>query len=324
MRTIDAHVHLSGESAIFAKLLRRLETKILNICYAYAPEAWKRQREHYRYLADTYPDCYAWCTTFDLPDFRESDSVYAERVIAGLARDFDSGAAACKIWKNIGMECRRPSGEYLMVDDPLFGPIFDFIRKADRPVLMHIGEPRACWLPLDVHSPHYAYYSENPQWHMYGKSGIPSHAELIAARDRVLEANPKIRFVAAHLASLEYDVTEIAARLEKHPNLVVDTSARIADLATQDSATVRDFLIRYADRVLYGSDFITSDEEKMLPPARAQDIADTLEATYEAELSFLTSNNASRYHGFELTGLALPESVSRKILFGNAARTYGL
>lgn len=304
--------------------LEQLDIKLLNICVAYTDRAWAKDKENFRSLARDYPRTYAWCTTFDPPDYSVTDPAYAERVIAGLAEDFRSGAVACKVWKNVGMEAKKPNGEFLMIDDPVFHPIFDFLEKEARPVLMHIAEPLACWKPLDERSPHYRYYKENPQWHMYGKKSFPSHEQLIAARDRVLEAHPRVRFVGAHLGSLEYDVEEIARRLDRFPNFVVDSSARMVDLMIQESSKVAAFLTRYSDRVLYGSDVVDYRDQSALSEAERQEAIDALVRAYENEIDYLASARKIEYRGHSLNGLTLPDEVARKLLFDNAHEWYGI
>src|SRR2546423_1885391 len=84
-------------------------------------------------------------------------------------------------------------------------------------------------------------------------SDLPSHQELIAARDAVAAQHPTLRVVGAHLGSLEYDVDEIARRFDQHPNFVVDISARLTDFALQDTAKVRRFCIQYQERILWGT-----------------------------------------------------------------------
>ena len=133
-------------------------------------------------------------------------------------------------------------------------PIYAFLAERSKPLLAHLAEPREAWLPLDPKSVHYGYYSSNPEWHLAGRAGFPSHAEIVAARDRVLERNPRLTVIGAHLGSLEHDVDELAKRLDRYPNFFVDCSARTVDLTRQPAEKVRAFLVRYQDRVLYGLD----------------------------------------------------------------------
>jgi hypothetical protein len=121
MTKVDAHIHVNGDTAACLALFERMDIKLFNICVAHTGEDWRAWRADCQALAEQQPARYAWCTTFDLPDFSAD---WAERVIAELEQDFARGAIACKVWKNIGMELRTPSGEFLMVDDPLFDPVF--------------------------------------------------------------------------------------------------------------------------------------------------------------------------------------------------------
>lgn len=324
MNKIDAHIHFYGNHPDDISFLRERGMRLLNICMADGPENWEEQKRHYRELSRQHPEYYSWCTTFDPPRFVGKDSDYVERVIAGLSSDFESGALACKIWKNIGMEVKRPNGEFIMVDDPLFRPIFEFIGKSGRTVLMHIAEPLACWQPLDESSPHYGYYKENPQWHMYGRSGFPSHGQLMAARDHVLESHPGVQFVGAHLGSLEYDLSEVAQRLDRFPNFAVDTSARMLDLMVQDTDVVREFMTKYSDRVLYGSDFVETNDQSELAPQKRDHVIEELAETYEAEITYLTDGGKREYRGRHFEGLSLSTKVAEQVLTENASRWYGI
>lgn len=61
---------------------------------------------------------------------------------------------------------------------------------------------------------------------------------------------PEIRFVGAHLGSLEWDVDELAKRLDRFPNMAVDMAARIGHLQFQsqkDLQKVRNFMIKDQD-----------------------------------------------------------------------------
>src|SRR5262245_4199784 len=107
MSIIDAHIHYGDDDPALRALLAELDLKLLNICFVHdAQDPWREQAATYRTLAQTYPQRFAWCTSFALPDF--ADPHYADLVIAGLARDFQAGAVACKIWKNIGMDIKKP------------------------------------------------------------------------------------------------------------------------------------------------------------------------------------------------------------------------
>lgn len=322
MRRIDAHLHYAGDHADDRTLLDKLGLKLFNISVATPDEAgWRARTERWKKLAAEDPAHYAWCAGFDLPRFDDTD--YFDAVLAGLAQDFDTGAVACKIWKNIGMEVKKPDGSFMMVDDPYFDPIYDYLEKRDISLLLHIGEPLACWQPLDdPQNPHYNYYSKNPQWHMYGRQDFPSHSQIIAARDRLVAKRPGLRIIGAHLASLEYDVAEIAKRLEQFPNFAVDTSARQLDLACQDSTAVRQFIETYRDRVLYGSDMVYNEFSSTLDPAARQQRIAAVEARWQMEFDYYESSETVDVRGRAVQGLGLATDVLEDLYFRNAERWY--
>jgi hypothetical protein len=189
---------------------------------------------------------------------------------------------------------------------------------------MHIGEPLACWQPLDPQDPHYGYYSSHPEWHLYGKPGYPSHRELMDARDRVLAKHPRLRAVGAHLGSLEYDVAEVARRLERYPNFAVDTSARLADLACQDGDIVRQFFLHYQDRILFGTDLVQRVPQSSLSDETRCEVLEWMGARYRSEFDYFESQGQVEVRGREARGLGLPEKVLTKLYSANARAWYGL
>jgi hypothetical protein len=320
MQKIDAHLHYYGDHPDNLAFLGRLDLKLLNICVSQDTSgAWRKGADIYRDLQTRFPERYAWITSFDLPDFSAD---YADRVIDGLKKDFAAGAIACKVWKNVGMEVRNPAGDFVMVDDPLFDPIWEFLAREDCTLLMHIGEPLACWRPLIDDNPHYGYYSRNPQWHMYGKPEYPSHEAIMASRDRMVERHAKLRIVGAHLASLEFDVAEIARRLDRFPNFAVDSSARVADLAYQDTDTVRAFFLKYADRLLFGTDVVRMDCASRLTEAERSSQIAAFARHYEMEFAYYESGERVTVRGKENRGLNLPEEVLAQFYLTNAQAWY--
>jgi len=321
MTIIDAHIHYGDDSPELLALLAEFDIRLLNISFARdASNSWQADADRYRSLATQYPDRFAWCTSFDLP--RLDDPGYVDGVLAGLERDFAAGAVACKVWKNIGMEVRYPDGRFFQVDDPLLSPIFVWLAEGGYPLLAHIAEPLDCWLPLREGSPHYGYYSRNPEWHMYTRPDYPSHGELMAARNRVLEQHPTLRLIGAHFASLEWDVDVLAETLDRYPNLAVDISARLIDLAVQDSAKVKRFITRYQDRILFGTDVVMRTPPSSLPPEERVQTIDALRGVYTTHFAYFEAKGTVTVRDRQTVGLGLPAGVLEKLYRVNAERWY--
>ena len=321
MKKIDAHIHFPGDHPDCLSMLERLNIKHLNICVVHdEADNWRSQADGYGGLASDQPDRFAWCTSIDLPRF--DDAEYVERAIAGLEQDFAAGAIACKIWKNIGMAVKKPNGEFMMIDDPLFDPIYEHLTKLERPLLLHIGEPLACWQPLDEDNPHYGYYSRNPQWHMYNQPQYPSHQTLIEARDHMVAKHPRLKVIGAHLASLEYDVAEVAKRLDRYPNFAVDTSARMPDLAYQQSDLVRRFFQDYPDRILFGTDMVFRQPFSTLTEGERQTALASAEERYQTHFDYFESDQIVTVRERQVQGLGLSEEILEQFYRRNAQRWY--
>ncbi len=326
MQKIDTHIHFVGDHPDAVRLLADLDIKMLNICVAHDNAVWRAdEAEPYEKLARQNPDRFAWCASFDVPeadDFRKPAD-YAERVIAGLERDLTSGGAlACKVWKNVGMEVRKPDGDFVFADDALFDPIWAYLARVGKPLLFHIGEPLACWQPLVEGTPHFGYYTNNPEWHMFGRTDFPAHADLIASWERLLNDHPSLRVVGAHLGSLEFDVDEVARRLDRFPNFAVDMSARLGDLAFQDSETVRQFFLAYADRVLFGTDLVYRRSQATMTDEQRQGIYAAVRAEYQMHFSYFENSGPVRVRRRETEGLNLPQPVLEKFYAANARAWY--
>ena len=331
MTWIDAHAHLPADHPDAERLLAELGVRVLNISLGLDPGgAWRENPmsgvEPYQRLAEARAERFAWCTAFDPPTLAdlEKPSAFTERIIASLARDFACGAVACKVWKNIGLEVKDGDGRFVMVDSPLFTPIFEYIAREDRVLILHTGEPRACWLPLDPVSPHFEYYSQHPEWHMHARTEYPSHAELILARDRVLERHPNLRVVGAHLGSLEYDVGELEQRFRRFKNFSVDTAERLRDLSLQSPARVRAFFEAYAGRVLYGSDLLFETAFSAMSDAERNAALGQVREVLEQEQAYYRNAGVVLVRGKHLAGLGLSAQAARCLFEDNARRCYAL
>ena len=321
MRRIDAHVHVNGDHADWVSLLEGIDLHLMNVCVAHDTSGrWRGGRTAFRTLAERHAAQYSWCTTFDPPSWADPESAYAERVISELEQD--TTAVGCKIWKNIGMSERKPAGDFLLPDDPIFDPIYDHLARSGRTLLAHIAEPRACWMPLDESSPHHGYYSAHPEWHMHNRPEYPTHQQLVGARDRVLAKHPRLSVVGAHLGSLEFDVREVAHRLDLYPNFAVDTSARTKDLACQDADAVREFFQTYQDRVLFGTDIVLREPQSSLPPAERQKNLEWVSARYAAEFAYYEQSGVVEIRGRPARGLGLPGALLTKLYYRNAVQWY--
>jgi hypothetical protein len=311
---IDSHVHIMKPDPVYYRNLEKANIRVLNINVVDKHDKGFEQAEPQmavaaRILRETHGRV-AWCTTFDATDWESPE--FTARVKKSLGQSFSDGAVAVKIYKDMGMELRSKSGAYVMPDDPAFSRIFDFIEAQGKTVIAHLAEPWAAWRPLDPASPHYSYYKENPDWHMFLHPDRPKKETILAARDHMLKLHPKLRVVGAHLGSLETNVDDIARTLDAYPNFAVDTAARIPDLMLQPREKVRNFMIKYQDRVLYGTDVgLHAGEDTAI-------VVKHMDEEYARDWKFFATSETQKYQDKTIQGLALPEPVLLKIFRDNA------
>lgn len=313
---IDAHAHVLAESGPVLELLERLNLTVVNVCvvdrYDRGYETAAPQHRVARQLAAASRGRLPWIATFEDAGFAEPG--FAARTLAAVDRALADGAHGVKVYKSLGMELRDARGRYLLPDDPAFAPVFAGLAARGVTVYAHVAEPIDAWRPLDPKSPDYDYYKDNPAWHVHGRAGMPTKDEILAGRDRLLAAHPTLKVVGCHLGSMEEDVDAIARRLDRYPNFVVDTAARVTHLMLQPRAKVRAFLVKYPDRVLYGTDL------GLLPGQDPEAVARRLEAQYARDWRYFATGDTLDVDGRRVEGLALPEAVLRQLFRENAQR----
>jgi predicted TIM-barrel fold metal-dependent hydrolase len=316
LHPIDVHVHVFKTDPAFQAMLERLNLKLLDILVMDDTASHRKQLQPQvddaLALVKSSHGHVALCTTFDPYKF-DSPSFTAD-AIKQIDRDFAQGAVAVKVWKNIGMEIRDRGGKYVMVDDEKFEPIYQDIANHGKTLMTHQAEPNVAWGPPDPADPSWSYYQENPQWYVGDKPGFPSKQTILAARDHVLEKNPKLRMVGVHLGSMEKRLDEIGGHLDRYPNFAIDTAGRMDYLMLMPREQVRNFLIKYQDRILYGTDL------DVLPTANVAEALQEWRSTYARDWKFLATGDPVKLEDKQVPGLNLPREVVEKIFRDNAKR----
>ena len=319
---IDIHFHLHTDDTSFVELAKRDRFKLLNIATQSAPADVMREKHRTIFLQhEANPDHATPVSSFSMDGWDEPD--WQENTIRFLNKTFENGAVGVKVWKNIGMVVRDKDGQLVMIDDPQLDPIFDHLAERDIVLMGHLGEPKNCWLPLDKMTVNNdrSYFKRNPKYHMFLHPEMPSYEDQIAARDRMLAKHPNIRFLAAHLASLEWSVDQLASFLDRFPNSVAGTAARLGQLQYQshrDRKKVIDFLTKYQDRILYGSDSGVGSQDSI--PKRYQSVRER----WIRDWRYFTSEDLIDVPELDdpVKGLGLPKEVVAKIYSGNARKLF--
>ena len=330
-RKIDIHMHISSDAPYLREIMDRWNLKMFTICNeGLKADRLEAQIQVAAKISGSFPRFYSWCTTLDLNGVGERG--WTGRMIDNLVRDFDGGALAVKVWKDIGMQLKDARGSYIQIDDPVFQPVFDFIADSGKTLFMHIGDPPGYWLRTGPDGMPDAWYREgNDIWNRIGPfRGEVSFDSLMRSTDRMLARNPGLNVVGCHLGCLGYDLDQLTRRMDRFPHYAVETSFTLAELMGQSREKVRSFFLKYQDRILYGSDlsgglvatpFLVdmSKINERWTDAEVEKLKTDHLAQYQREFDYFSTDLEFARGDYTVRGLALPEPVLRNLYFENAA-----
>jgi predicted TIM-barrel fold metal-dependent hydrolase len=248
---------------------------------------------------------------------------YPKNQAADLEKARQAGARGLKILKTLGLYLREDitRGALVKVDDPRFDPMWEAAGALKMPVIIHISDPEAFFLPIDRNNERYEELHAHPDWSFYGD--FPSNRELHEARNRVVKRHPKTQFVLCHVGNSE-NLGWVSEWLDRYPNLHVDIAARIGELGRQPRASRR-FFEKFQDRILFGTDAI--------PKADNYPQQVFGEMLYQIYYRFLETEDEYFDYApakvppqgrWRISGIGLPEGILRKVYHDNAARLLGL
>ena len=336
---IDVHTHLSGvfgrqrapeaggptaESAEFLKqIVQWMDELNLKLIVNLTGGSGELLKRNIAWLDGKYPGRFRNCVTPDYSKFKDPD--YPKWQADDLARAKEAGAIGLKITKFLGLNLREniKEGPLVKIDDPRFDPMWEAAGKLGLPVFIHTANPDAFFTPIDQYNERWEELGNHPNWSFYGKD-FPPKADLLAARNRVIERHPKTTFVGLHVANRPENLDEVSAWLDKYPNLHCEVGARLGELGRQPRRSVQ-FFQKYQDRIMYGTDASPYGKEvpqQDLKPPMFQAyfrFFETLDEYFDYAPSPIPPQGRWRIYG-----IGLPDAILKKVYHNNAARLLGM
>jgi predicted TIM-barrel fold metal-dependent hydrolase len=264
--------------------------------------------------------------TFTEPAYdRAADPGYPKAQADAIARAHEAGARGLKVLKALGLYLREriTEGPLVAIDDPRFDPMWEACAGLRIPVAIHIADPVAFFLPIDRFNERFEELNAHPDWSFHGRD-FPAFTALLDARNRLFARHPRTTFVALHLGHHAEDLAEVAASLDRHPNMHVELGARIGELGRQPRAARR-FFDRYQDRILFGTDAVPYGDD-----TPQQVFGDALYQIYyrfletEDEYFDYAPARVPPQGRWRIHGLGLPDGILKKVYRDNAARLLDL
>ena len=257
-----------------------------------------------RFLAYTMSDFAQWD---DFTIFNKAN--FVDMTIQHLEEDIKKGAHGLKVTKELGLQFKDTDGSMIAVNDKRLYPVWKRAGELKIPVLIHTSDPAAFFLPIDKYNEHYLPLQEFPGWSFQGSHF--SKQELLEQRDQMIADHPGTTFICPHTANYPEDLDYVARFLDNNSNVYIDFSARIDELGRQPYRA-RDFMIKYQDRILFGTDMpISVDVYRCY--FRFLETADE----YFDYPDYMGRWGYSRW---KIYGLNLPDEVLRKIYYENALK----
>ena len=243
--------------------------------------------------------------------FRGVGPGWAEKAIAQLEADKAAGAVGVgEIGKGLGLNTTKADGTRLRIDDPALDAVWAACARLNLPVFIHTADPQEFWKPIDFTNERWLELALFPN-RRYPADQNPSFEELMMERDNMLRRNPKTTFVIAHMGWHANDLGRLGKMMDEMPNLLTEVGAVLYDIGRQPR-TAHDFFVKYQDCILFGKDSFQPEEYPYY--WRVFETRDDYFDYYRD------------YHAtWKLYGIDLPDSVLKKVYFGNALRiTAGL
>ena len=286
---VDAHAHVGDVERMkdYVEVSNVLKDKYkinleIWINLSFQRRSGEDASEHLMVVKEEYRDRFLPC----INDYRIQDGLRYPP--DELSEWMEKGIVGYKLW----------FGVTDMIDDPMFEPTFAKMEEIGMVgASIHVAQPcptKWCEDPVK-------FWQAQNAW------------------ERVLDRHPRLVVINAHMLdhfNSDEQLDYLAYILETYPNLHVDLAARFQQFPKMDREKLRAFMIKYADRILYGTDI--GGQPK---PGQYQNVAEQYHRTFQ----LLETDQMIRggfFGATETKGLALPEDVLKKIYYLNAIRLY--
>lgn len=242
----------------------------------------------------------------DDPDFGKKEAARLEDAVK------NGGCRGLKINKGLGLSYKDKTGKFIPVDDPRIDPIWAKCGELGIPVMIHVSDPVAFhYGPVDRFNERYEELQTMTSF--YGEAFPYSKEDIIEQRNRMIAKHPNTIFIGAHVCDLAEDLGRVSMWLDQYPNYYCEISARINELGRQPF-TARKFMIKYQDRILFGTDTAPNAEAYRL-----------YFRFLETDDEYFDTTAAHKLQGrWMVYGINLPDEVLEKVYNKNALKIMGM
>lgn len=323
LKILDCHVHyaLPVAPAQLERTLADTGTDMANLVVV--PHRWRISSTpdalvyKYQYPGTTYV-----FTALDVSNYMRFPKAVGKKMASYAARMRRAGCDGVKMIE--GKPDMRKTLPIPDFDDAVWEPFWRYAEQTALPILWHVNDPQEYW---DDAIPEFA---KESGWH-YGPDTI-HYEEQYRQVDTVMQRHPNLKIIFAHMYFMSAQLDRLAALMEQYPNMCVDLTPGIelyVNLSRNKAAAV-EFLTRFQDRVLYGTDIgaravLPGKEAPLNDAENAQRVA-VCRGFLMGDRPFTVAvdNNFLMGEGqLHLQGMGLARDIQQKILHDNFVRLVG-
>lgn len=194
----------------------------------------------------------------------------------------------------------------IRLDSPKYKPVFQDAVDRKMAIMTHIGDPDT-WYNGKYATDTAKFGTRDDHYKMW---------------ESLLAEYSHVPWVGAHMGGNPEDLGRLQDLLDRYPNLQLDCSAT-RWMAREISArrdAARDFFIRNQDRILFGSDQVSTDDRGFDFLASRFWVHRKLWETAFTGTNPIIDPDLPADRQQELRGLALPDAVLQKLYHDNATR----
>jgi predicted TIM-barrel fold metal-dependent hydrolase len=255
-----------------------------------------------------YPERFVFAKYLSLRDIAHYN---VEPVIEDISRTKEEGYSLAKSW--FGPRWRDyiedvPTG--FRIDSPELEPVFQALEDNDLPLLIHVADPDTYF-----------------ELHYQDASRYGTKEDNLSQLEAVLERHSQVVYQIPHFGAQPeiHRLSNLGSWLDRFPNVILDTASSrwMARELSKDVEKAREFLMKYSDRILFGTDLSANRENLEYFGARYIAQRYLWETDVQGEPLPFEDADTKDSGGTFINGLDLPLPVLRKLYWENAIRVYG-
>lgn len=299
----DAHTHIGAIDEI--EKMIEIEDRfgvLRQLGIVHDEEGFKASKERH-------PDRFVFAKYLSLKDIAQYN---VEPVLQQIETLLEEGYTVAKTWFGPRWRDWHEVIDGFRVDHPRLKPIYKSLEDRGIPFIIHIGDPDT-------------YYSN--QYSDSAKYGTKdAHLDEL---ENLLSSYPSLRFQIPHFAAQPetHRLPHLEEWMERYTNFVIDTASSrwMARELSKDTEKSREFVVRYSDRILFGTDLFARRSDDHAYYSGRYIAQRVLWETGERHTP-LPFNDADTENtgGTFIDGLDLPRKVLRRLYWENANRFYGV